>query len=78
MCGTDLLVMAGVEYDEDGQRVGNRNGAAFVGVVIDEDPDRGYGLKTPAIPVSCDKCGYISYFLANRILRWKRKNEDSE
>lgn len=75
ICGNDdLLVHAGVGFDSEGQPHPDVSRFAMVGMVVHEIPSKGATIKQAAITSSCPRCGHLSYFLADNVLKWKKSN----
>ena len=75
MCDGDLALMAAGKYDDDNNQIGFEDRPAIIGVTVDEKPEIGITLKTPAFGATCNDCGFISYFMVGKFMAWKRKNE---
>lgn len=75
MCGGDLALMAAAKFDDQDNQTGFEDRPAIIGVTVDERPERGLTLKTPAFGASCKDCGFISYFMVGKFMAWKNKNE---
>ena len=78
MCKSDMGIMAAVKPDDEGHPGEYLNSPALVGMPAHEIPEKSLIFKTPAIPMKCEACGFLSFFSADVILKWKKKHGHSE
>ena len=79
VCGSDISLFPGVRFDisdDDEKPVPSPDTEkpAIKSMLLLRSEEYGARFTVPVVTGSCEKCGYIMHFLAERIADWKYKN----